>query len=576
MKKLLKIIVLSCCSLVCCQAFAINLLEAYNQALVNDPTFQIARAQWLSDRENIAINRAGLLPQFDISGLTGRTRNHNTIPSTLERNSKFYNNSAQYTLLLDQPLFNYQAWAAVSSAQSSAKASAANYGAASLDLINRTVSAYLSVLEAADVLRYTKAEKQAVASELDRTRERFKVGLATITEVDQVRAQYDATSAQEISDTNNLDVQKEKLREITGSHYQSFAKLMKKLPLIKPTPANIDSWVDAARRQNYELMAARYSLQAAQENIRTQSAGRYPTLNLQGSMGQQYDNDYGGSSRHNTNTTALVGLSLDFPVVQGGYVSATTRQAEYNYQNAASTLEKTDRSTVSNTRQAYLSVISAISEVKAGKQAVISAESSLASTQESYKVGTSTMVDVLGELSKLYEAEKNYATSQYNYLIQTLALKQAAGTLSINDVQTINSWLVIPFVKTKTKSKYEIIKAKTKKHTAKKTIKRQTTATEKHLLAINPKHYAIQLMAAKHSQTIINFMGKHHISGQVYSYTTYNSNGQKLYMLILGNYANLKSAHNAIQKLPPAIKAQHPWPRTYASVHKEIRRSLRK
>lgn len=565
MKKLWKIIVLICCSLVCCQALAINLLQAYNEALANDPTFQIARSQWLSDREEIAINRAGLLPQFDISGLTYREHFDNTIPVTIGRKDRYYNNDAQYSLVLGQPLFNYQAWAAVRSAQSFVKASAANYGSAALDLINRTVSAYLAVLEADDVLRYTKAEKQAVASELDRTRERFKVGLATITEVDQVRAQYDATSAQEISDTNNLAVQKEKLREITGSHYQSFDKLTTKLPLIKPNPVNINDWADAARRQNYELMAARYSLQAAQENIRTQSAGHYPTLNLQGNMGQKYDSNYTGTFRHNTNFTALVGLSLDFPVVQGGYVSAKTRQAEYDYQNAASTLEKTDRSVVSNTRQAYLSVISAIGEVKAGKQAVISAKSSLASTQESYKVGTSTMVDVLGELSKLYEAEKNYATSQYNYLIQTLALKQAAGTLSINDVQTINSWLVIPFVKAKP-TKHKIIKAKTKK--------RQATATEKHLLAINPQHYAIQLMAAKHSQTIINFMGKHHIPGQAYSYTTYNNKGQKLYMLILGNYANLQSAHNAINKLPSAIKAQHPWPRTYANVHKEIKKAI--
>jgi septal ring-binding cell division protein DamX len=267
----------------------------------------------------------------------------------------------------------------------------------------------------------------------------------------------------------------------------------------------------------------------------------------------------------------MLGLTLDFPVVQGGLVGAKSRQATYDYQKASSSLEKTDRSIVSNTRQAYLSVMSTISEVKASRQAVISARSSLASTQESYKVGISTMVDVLGELSKLYEAEKNYASSQYNYLIQTLALKQAAGTLSINDVQIINSWLT-PVIKFKPK-KPVLRKARTT-YKLKKVCKRRTaSASEKHLLSINPKHYTIQLMAAKHSQTIMNFMNKHHIPIKAYSYTTYHK-GQKLYILILGDYATLKDAHTAIHKLPADIKAQYPWTRSYNSVHNEIRQDL--
>jgi outer membrane protein len=570
MRKLLKIVLLTCCGLVSCQVLAANLLEVYNQALISDPTFQIARSQWLSDREQIAISRAGLLPQFDISGLAGRNVVNNTYALPGHK-KKFYNNSAQYSLLLDQPLFNYQAWAAVKSANSSVKSSAANYASAALDLINRTVSAYLAILEADDVLRYTKAEKQATASQLERTKARYKVGLATITELDQVRAQYDGVVSQEISNANDLAVKKEQLREITDSYYQTFAKLSRKLPLITPNPADINQWVATAQKQNYDLLAARYNLQAAQENIRAQSAGRYPKLDLQGSMGQQHDNDYNGASRSNTQTTAMLGLTLDFPVVQGGLVGAKSRQATYDYQKASSSLEKTDRSIVSNTRQAYLSVMSTISEVKASRQAVISARSSLASTQESYKVGISTMVDVLGELSKLYEAEKNYASSQYNYLIQTLALKQAAGTLSINDVQIINSWLT-PVIKFKPK-KPVLRKARTT-YKLKKVCKRRTaSASEKHLLSINPKHYTIQLMAAKHSQTIMNFMNKHHIPIKAYSYTTYHK-GQKLYILILGDYATLKDAHTAIHKLPADIKAQYPWTRSYNSVHNEIRQDL--
>ena len=625
MRRLLKILVIVGCGLLSGPVLAANLLEVYNQALVSDPAFQVARAQWLSDREKIAISRSELLPWFDISGLAGRGVTNNTynalgmVPSLSHKN-KYYDNRAQYALNLDQPLFNYQAWAAVASAKSFVKGSAAQYGGAALDLINRTASAYLAVLEASDVLRYTEAEKKYTASQLEETRERYKVGLETITELDQVQAQYDSVVSQEISNANDLAVKKEQLREITGQHYKSFAKLSRKLPLVTPNPEDITQWVSVAQQQNYDLLTARYNLQAAQENIKAQSAGRYPTLDLQGGMAQQYDNNNNGSGQDNTNTTAMAGLSLNFPVVQGGLVGAQTRQAKYDYENASSTLEKTDRSVVSETRQAYLTVMSDISEVKANQQAVISARSSLASTEESYKVGTSTMVDVLNELSNLYEAEKNYTTSQYSYLIQTLALKQAAGTLSINDIQTINSWLQpVPKVTkakiTKAKPKKPVKRVKKVKKTTYKGMEkthavniklqkqekayermleeieeknkfkkvnkttykvttdcksRNATVSEKHLLSIDSNHYTIQLVDAKHGKTLVNFMNRYRVPGKVYSYTTYH-NGQKLYMLILGDYPTLKQAHSTIHQLPANIKAQHPWARSYRSVQKDIR-----
>ena len=40
-----------------------------------------------------------------------------------------------------------------------------------------------------------------------------------------------------------------------------------------------------------------------------------------------------------------------------------------------------------------------------------------------------------------YKAKKNYSKSKYDYLISKLKLKQSIGTLSIDDLKVVNSWL---------------------------------------------------------------------------------------------------------------------------------------
>jgi len=44
-------------------------------------------------------------------------------------------------------------------------------------------------------------------------------------------------------------------------------------------------------------------------------------------------------------------------------------------------------------------------------------------------------------IEELNKAKKNYSKSKYDYLISKLKLKQSIGTLSIDDLKVVNSWL---------------------------------------------------------------------------------------------------------------------------------------
>jgi hypothetical protein len=50
-------------------------------------------------------------------------------------------------------------------------------------------------------------------------------------------------------------------------------------------------------------------------------------------------------------------------------------------------------------------------------------------------------VQVLNQQERLFQSQTKYATARYAYVNNILLLKQAAGTLSFDDLHAINRWL---------------------------------------------------------------------------------------------------------------------------------------
>lgn len=424
---------------------AADLLDVYQQALRSDPTFKEANAQWLAQRENLPISRASLLPQLSATGSVGRTYSNVEGGSfdidDTDRHSKFYNNTTSFSLSLSQPIFNFSNWASLRGAGATVKQAEAQFASDAQDLMTRVATAYFNVLQAQDVLRFTRENKKAVGEVLRQQRQKYAVGLIPITDVNDAQASYDSVIAQEIAAQNDLQDQEEKLQEITSLKYSSLNTLKANLPLVTPDPANIERWVRSAEQQNYTLLAARYAAIAAREDVSVQEGGHFPTLNATGGYDYGYNSNASNRNQLSRDKSLSAGLSVNIPIFQGGAVSARTQQSGYLYQKAVATQEKTHRSTVSNTRQAYLGVMSGISKIKADRQLVKSKLSSLQSRRNSYSAGLRTIVDVLQAESDLYDAEKTYAIDQYNYILQTLTLKQQAGILSADDLAKVNRWL---------------------------------------------------------------------------------------------------------------------------------------
>ncbi|MDD3518908.1 MAG: TolC family outer membrane protein [Chromatiales bacterium] len=414
-----------------------DLQTVYELALQNDSELRAAEATYRAALENRPIARAALLPQISLSA--SRTHNETDVSPDGAPSSDYGYDTDDYRLTLNQSVYDYRNWVQLKQADLGTYAAGATRDAARQNLIVRVAQAYFDVLAAEDSLTFAKAEKEAVARQLEQTQRRFEVGLIAITDVKESQAQYDLTVAQEIAATNQLDVAREALTVVTGESIDMLAKLSAELPLLKPEPANVQEWVDWALTNNLQLVATRYSTEVSAEEIKRQRGGHYPTLGLAASYARTELGDNPQGARDVDDTQ--IALQLQIPIFSGGLTTSLTRQAREQFDAAKEQHELVRRNTVRSTRASYLTVEANVARVQALARALESTQAAAEAAQAGFEVGTRTAVDVLLALREVYRAQRDYAQARYDYLVETLRLRQAAGILVVDDLMHINRWL---------------------------------------------------------------------------------------------------------------------------------------
>ena len=212
--------------------------------------------------------------------------------------------------------------------------------------------------------------------------------------------------------------------------------------------ADEQSWIDLAMGQNLALVSSRLDERIARDEISFRRTGHYPTVDFVAGYGDSEttisDRSVNGATAGDlefNNRGDSISIEVSFPIFAGGRTSSRVREAVYLHRASREQLQRVTRETERATRDAYLGVLSEISRVKALEQAVASSRTALEATQAGFDVGTRTIVDVLNSQRALYIAITNFYQSRYVYIGNVLLLKQAAGTLQIQDLEQIDRWL---------------------------------------------------------------------------------------------------------------------------------------
>ena len=421
-----------------------NILEIYNEALENDPTYKSAEYSYLADKQIVVQGRAALLPSITLSGSTNWNEYYQNDQLQQEYNS--FSKSAR----VSQPLFRLDSWFNFKRSKSLTNAAEADFAYQQQNLLLRTAELYFGVLRAIDNLNATISEEKAIKKQLDQAQQRYEVGLSAITGVQEAQLAFDLSMAARINNEGNLFSAREALNALIGREIFSLDELGENLNVSFPFPNSKEEWVKTALENNYQLKAAYLRRDAAKSNARSVASNHLPKIDIVGSGSESETNqfNYEGFEVNGQGipVPAVTGrrnysIQLSVPIFQGGAVSSRRKQAYSQFNEADENTLFTERSVIQEVRSQFSNVVTLVANVNAQRQAVISATSALEATQVGYKVGTRNIVDLLQAEKNLYSAEKNLANAKYDYILANLRLALAAGTIGPNNIVDINNIL---------------------------------------------------------------------------------------------------------------------------------------
>ncbi|MDH0863884.1 TolC family outer membrane protein [Mitsuaria sp. GD03876] len=420
-----------------------SLQELYDAARAYDATYLAARA--VADSAQYRYGQAQALARPSVGLGIGATRNETDLPTVGTAAGPVNpgwqgSTTSNAGLSAKYAIFNRPNAGSIEQARLGVDVAQSDLATAEQDLIVRVAQAYFDVLAAKDTLSTSSANKAAIAEQLASAKRNFEVGTATITDTREAQARYDLATAQELAADNDLRVKRVTLDQLVGRAGVEPRPLAVPVALPPVAPSTVEPWVTQAEGGHPAIRKAQLGLDIAKIEIERAQGARYPTVDLNATLGVQRQTGE-GVSYSGTAKTGTLGVSVNLPVYSGGAITNRIKETMALEEKSRNDLDFARRSVEEGTKRAFFGVQSLQAQVKAYEAAEASSKLALEATQLGYKVGVRVNLDVLNAQTQLYTTQRDLAKARYDVLVNSLKLRQASGQLRPEDVSAINTLL---------------------------------------------------------------------------------------------------------------------------------------
>lgn len=427
--------------LVCTNVYAMGPFEVYEQALRNDPIFLGAIKERDAGLENRTIGRAGLLPKLSYNYNKGRNNSKATSLDERRRNQTEDRNYNSYgsTFTLQQPLFDYEAYAAYRKGVAQSLFADENFRGKSQELLVRVLTYYTQALFAQDQIDIAQAKKKAFEQQFQQNEQMFRQGEGTRTDILEAESRYELATAEEIEARDEQDASLRELGALIGTRdidIKDLEPLSESFESFTLQPANFDSWHELALSNNPNLASQRQAVEVARYEVERNRAGHLPRVSAYATA-RKNESESGNTynQRYDTNT---IGIEISVPLYAGGGVSASTRQASRSMEQAEYDLDSKTRETLIELRRQFSACLSGVSKLRAYQKALTSAEALVVSTRQSILGGERVNLDALNAEQQLYTTRRDLAQARYDYLMAWTKLHYYAGNLREEDLAKVD------------------------------------------------------------------------------------------------------------------------------------------
>lgn len=402
------------------QALAQTLQEALATAYVTNPTLRAERAQLRATDENLPSARAGYLPTVTAQGQAGTgTVDFGAGGQTV--------NPLGYGLTASQPLYQGgRTSASVSRARNLISAERARLTSVEQNVLLQAATAYMNVKRDLAVLELNVRNERVLQRELRATEDRFRVGELTLTDVAQARARAVGATAGRIQAEGNLQASRAEYLRVIGRP----AETLQQPPALTGLPQSLEETHDLSDRDNPDVVAARFTVESANDDIRVARSDLLPSLSLNGTVEHREEFTAPGVE----SDSAEVIAQLNIPLYQGGGPSARVRQTKQIAGQRRIQYDETRRAVRARATSSWEALSAAQARVTQFESQVRANETALQGTREQERVGARILLDVLNAEQELLNAQVSLEVAKRDAYVAGLQVLASIGRLTARDL----------------------------------------------------------------------------------------------------------------------------------------------
>jgi outer membrane protein len=397
----------------------VTLQQACEEALQRTQTMSIQTARIAQAEERLQQGRGTTLPRVDFNW----TYLRQDVPSAIPQNSLpaaglAREDQVTTKIAATQPLFQgFREFAGIGSLKADLQAQKSLSASAKLNLFSTVTQSYFGVLAAEKDLENIKSSMDAAEKRLKSLSSFTRLGRSRRTDLLSSQSQLATLKAQAIAAEGARIQARERFAIDTGLAADSvLAEINEPLPDHLP---QLDS-LTANLSDRPDVKALDAQLESAQQGIRVARANYWPSLDLNG-------NYYLNRTGYLEGSKWDLGVTLVFPLYEGGQDLSRVRQATDVVTERKLLLEQTKRSALFDVTNAYRQVASGLEQIRMIKNALDLAEKTYELQSHDYAVGATTNLEVLQALIVLGDARRQRDRTYYQTLASLAELSVAQG-----------------------------------------------------------------------------------------------------------------------------------------------------
>jgi outer membrane protein len=416
--------------------YSADILDIYNRALKFNNDLKIISNNNEISKEKYNQTSSSLFPDIGISA------------STQEVNTNKYNGagtvgdyeSETATLKITQPLLRIYFFDELNKAEASINKSQIEISNYKKDLIIKSAELYFSLINSNNKHKAELIKNEIMSLKYNNAKKLFSEGYITDIELNKHKNNFNIASIELDVSLNELELVRQDIYIFTGREALDIHDLdtIADIPFIN---YEAELLISKAITSFDSIKLALLDIDISKYEMESNRSQHYPTVDLIAT----YDySDTGSGSRlgRTTRESNTVGLTVNFPIYQGGFQSSKVEESRYKYENAKVNLDQLRRSIKRDITDKVNNHNLLKKLIIANKNRYGDANIDFITTRNGSQSGLYSNVELKDSEYKLTIAKHELISNTLKYLLTDLELKKYSSELNIQSIKNINQILV--------------------------------------------------------------------------------------------------------------------------------------